>query len=58
MPQDQEREANQFASALLMPEDWLKAEVKKTGLDLDKLSKKFDVSKQALTIRLLDLKLI
>ncbi len=55
----QEREANMFASFLLMPGEWVKKEVKAEGkIDLDKLSAKFGVSKQAMTIRLLALKLI
>lgn len=57
-PRPQEREANYFASCLLMPEEWVKKEVKKNGLDIEKLSKSFNVSKQAITIRLLELRLI
>lgn len=53
-----EREANMFASALLMPSEWVIDAVKKEGLDLEKLAPMFGVSKQALTIRLLDLKQI
>lgn len=53
-----EREANLFASSLLMPADWVKEAVKINGLDIDKLSSLFDVSKQAMTIRLLALKLV
>lgn len=54
----QEREANQFASCLLMPREFVKKEVNKNSLDIEKLSKTFGVSKQAITIRLLELKLI
>jgi Zn-dependent peptidase ImmA (M78 family) len=54
----QEREANQFAASLLMPSDLIKKEIKKNGMDVETLSKTFGVSKQAITIRLLDLKLI
>lgn len=57
-PLPQEREANMFASFLLMPADWVKVQVKKDGLNIDNLAKTFGVSKQAITIRLLDLKLI
>jgi Zn-dependent peptidase ImmA (M78 family) len=57
-PDLKEREANLFASALLMPADWLKDAIKKEGLDIDKLSPLFGVSKQAMTIRLLALKLV
>jgi len=57
-PRPQEREANFFASCLLMPGDWVKKQVKKDGLDIEKLSKTFGVSRQAITIRLLELRLI
>ena len=57
-PQPQEREANLFASSLLMPEDWIKKYVKKNGMEIESLAKTFEVSKQAVTIRLLQLKLI
>lgn len=54
-----EREANLFASLLLMPGAWVKQSIKDNkGMDIDKLSKSFDVSRQAITIRLLELKLI
>lgn len=53
-----EKEANAFASALLMPASWMKDSVAKKGLDLEELAKTYDVSKQALTIRLLSLNLI
>lgn len=62
-PYPQEREANIFASALLMPSEWMKESFKAQGsdltkIDLDKLAQTFGVSKQAMTIRLLALKLI
>lgn len=57
-PDLKEREANLFASALLMPAAWVKDAIKKEGLDIDKLSLIFGVSKQAMTIRLLVLKLV
>jgi len=53
-----EQEANAFAAALLMPADLLKKSVAKVGLNLDELSKTYEVSKQAMTIRLLALNLI
>ena len=53
-----EREANAFASALLMPTAWIKKSVTQNGLDIDKLARIYDVSKQSLTIRLLGLNLI
>ncbi len=53
-----EREANLFASFLLMPEKWIKESVEKNGVDIEKLARKFEVSEQAMTIRLLELRLI
>lgn len=53
-----EREANAFASYLLLPKESVEEDVKKIGLDLKMLSKKYLVSEQALTIRLLGLNLI
>jgi Zn-dependent peptidase ImmA (M78 family) len=57
-PDLKEREANLFASALLMPADRVKEAIKKEGQDIDKLASIFGVSKQAMTIRLLALKLV
>lgn len=54
----QEKEANMFASFILMPTDWVRDSVKKHGLDLEKLAKEYEVSKQAMTIKLLELDLI
>ncbi len=53
-----EREANIFASSILMPAEWVKGEIKNSGMKVDHLSEVFGVSKQAMTIRLLELKLI
>jgi Zn-dependent peptidase ImmA (M78 family) len=53
-----EREANLFASFLLMPEEWIKELTNGKTLDIEKLSQKFQVSEQAMTIRLLELNLI
>jgi len=53
-----EREANAFASALLMPTVWIKKSVAQNGLDIEKLARIYDVSKQSITIRLLGLNLI
>lgn len=53
-----EREANSFASSLLMPGEWVKEHVKKNGMDIETLAKAFGVSKQAATIRLFELKLV
>lgn len=50
-----EREANMFASILLMPKDWVIKLVERDGLNIEKISTSFGVSKQAMTIRLLEL---
>lgn len=53
-----EREANAFASALLMPDDQLRSAAAKVGFDLaddaalTSLARRFGVSKQALSYRL------
>lgn len=57
-PMHKEREANIFASELLMPYELLAGEVKKEKIDLKKLASIFDVSEQAISIRLLDSNLI
>jgi Zn-dependent peptidase ImmA (M78 family) len=56
---DLETEANEFAMELLMPTDWLLADVRKMGgfdvcddYKLAKLAKKYRVSVTLLTIRL------
>jgi Zn-dependent peptidase ImmA (M78 family) len=61
-----EREANFFAAELLMPEEFLVRDLKGTDLDmledenefLWKLAKKYQVSAQALTFRLANLRYI
>ena len=59
-----EIEANQFAAALLMPERLLRPAVLELGTDCDvedaivKLSRAFEVSKEAMTIRLTRLRWI
>jgi Zn-dependent peptidase ImmA (M78 family) len=53
-----EKEANLFASILLMPKDYVKKSVDTKGLDIKRLAGEFEVSEQAMTIRLLELKLI
>ncbi len=53
-----EREANLFASFVLMPKDWVTNSAKKNNLDISSLAKEFKVSEQAMTIRLLELNLI
>lgn len=52
-----EREANYFASVLLMPGDFVRKEVKKK-LKIRPLSNLFEVSEQAMTIRMLELRII
>src|SRR3989344_4594431 len=53
-----EKEANAFASALLMPTEWIKKSVDEHGLEVEKPARIYQVSRQALTIRLLNLNLI
>jgi len=48
----QEREADIFAAELLMPKTFLKNDLDKYGLDISKLIEKYQVSEQALWIRL------
>jgi hypothetical protein len=50
--QAQEREADQFAAELLMPEDLVREAVLRYGLDADRLADSFDVSRQAMQARL------
>ncbi len=57
-----EREANHFAMALLMPEAWLRADIKKLGgidiaddLEIEKLAKKYKVSTTLMTMRIAQL---
>lgn len=60
-PISSEREANLFASFLLMPKEWIKKRVKGQRIDsqtIKKLAKEFEVSEQALTVRFLELNLI
>lgn len=53
-----ETAANQFAACLLMPRTLLDKELDGDELDIDKLAQKFNVSSQAMSYRLLNLKLI
>ena len=58
-----EKEANQFAAELLMPEDWIKEDfVKLYDQDVEdivgRLAKKYDVSQTALMYRLMGLNLV
>lgn len=48
----QEREADLFAAELLMPKEYLEKDLTKIGIDIQKLIEKYEVSEQALWIRL------
>lgn len=54
---DKETEANKYAAELLMPKDLLEKDVGKK-MDIPQLAKRYDVSEQAISIRLLDTGLI
>jgi Zn-dependent peptidase ImmA (M78 family) len=62
--QVEEREANQFAAALLMPEEWVCREFEKQPFDLgddealSAMCKRFGVSSQAMSFRLVNLGLL
>ena len=53
----QEKEADAFAAELLMPKDFLEKDLSELGLEIDKLTEKYQVSEQALWIRLTTLRL-
>ncbi len=59
----EEREANQFAAALLMPSEWVYREIGNNNLNLDDdlavmdLAERFGVSEQAMSFRLANLRL-
>jgi Zn-dependent peptidase ImmA (M78 family) len=53
----QEKEANLFASELLIPKNFLVKDLEKSGLDIGKLTEKYQVSEQAMWIRLTSLRL-
>jgi uncharacterized protein DUF955 len=57
-PERQEREANAFAAALLMPEEIISMIAPGCGFNLGLLSAQFDVSVPALELRLTKLKLL
>lgn len=57
-PVDKEREANVFAANILIPRRLLKEEVEKNSINLKKLSELFNVSEQAITIQLLETRLL
>ncbi|MEK9183657.1 MAG: ImmA/IrrE family metallo-endopeptidase [Patescibacteria group bacterium] len=56
-PTDKEREANNFAAELLKPKDFLKQDIGKK-LKIPDLARRYNVSEQALSIRLLKTGLI
>lgn len=57
--QNAERRANYFAAGLLMPRSWLKKDFEQYGSDgLPALSRRYQVSEQAMWFRLLNLKLV
>jgi predicted transcriptional regulator len=62
--QKEEREANQFAAALLMPSEWVRAEFERNPFDLaddsqlQQLCQTFGVSAQAMSYRLTNLGLL
>ena len=51
---DKEREANQFAGELLIPYHMLEEDLKKQTWNISGLSQRYQVSEQAITIRLLE----
>lgn len=53
----QEKDADAFAAELLMPKDFLVKDLAEIGLDIDELAKRYQVSEQALWIRLTSLRL-
>lgn len=53
----QEYEADDFAAEILMPKKLLKKDVEENKLSLEELVKKYEVSEQAMTIQLVNLKL-
>jgi Zn-dependent peptidase ImmA (M78 family) len=57
-PIPHEKEANIFAAALLMPKRSVMEDAEKNGLDIKRMARLFQVSEQAMTIRLLELNLI
>lgn len=53
-----EEEADEFAAELLMPDFMLKKDVLEEKLDIPSLSNKYGVSEQAMTIQLVNLRLL
>lgn len=57
-PTDKEQEANKFAAKILMPRSMLKKDIEKNDYDIPSLAKRYEVSEQAMSIRLLETGLI
>lgn len=55
---DKEREANKLAGALLMPFDLLKRDIENEKHNIPSLAKKYEVSEQAMSIRLIETSLL
>jgi len=67
MTDKEEAEANLFAMCLLIPEDMLRADLKRLGIiafdieedaQIAKLAERYGVSQQLMVLRLVDLKLL
>ncbi len=54
---EREKEANKFAAELLMPKEWIKRDYKLMQ-DVKSLERKYEVSAQAMWIRLMELRLV
>ncbi len=54
---EREKDANKFAAELLMPKDWIKRDYQLLH-DAKSLEKKYEVSEQAMWIRLIELRLV
>lgn len=57
-PDNKEREANKFAAELLMPREILFEDVDRQEYDIPGLANRYDVSEQAISVRLLETGLI
>lgn len=57
-PTNKEQEANKFAAEILMPKSILKKDIGEKEYDIPSLAKRYEVSEQAMSIRLLETGLI
>ncbi|MDP3956736.1 MAG: ImmA/IrrE family metallo-endopeptidase [bacterium] len=57
-PLDREKEANTFAAELLMPIEFIKKDIESGIVNIQSLAKRYNVSEQAISIRLLNTGLI